>query len=289
MKRALWLSTLTLTLGLLRSLAATDLVEATGVYTYIVPENVSLLEAKHSAVQKAKIQAMADAFGTKLSQNNNTVVTADNVSFASVLTSQAGGEWIETIDEPVFKISYTGGQTIVEAQIKGKIRAVKPEDVIDLKVCALRNGTEKRYASEEFMDQDDLYLWLVTSVDGYVAVFLQEINTDSVYCLLPYPLSDGKAMKICKDSATVLFSRAHEDNQSEIEQYQVTGNEGEIEINDIHILFSPNSFSKPSGKTSPGMPLALSGKDYNHWLAKLRLRDPRLQVVTKTLKIRTKQ
>ena len=40
-----------------------------GEYTYHVPENVTLDIAKQTALQRAKIQALADEFGTIVMQN----------------------------------------------------------------------------------------------------------------------------------------------------------------------------------------------------------------------------
>lgn len=45
-----------------------------GEYTYHVPENVALEEGRRIALERAKIQALADAFGTTVSQNNSTYV-----------------------------------------------------------------------------------------------------------------------------------------------------------------------------------------------------------------------
>lgn len=39
-----------------------------GEYTYIVPENVDLEKAKHIALERLKIQLIADEFGTTVSQ-----------------------------------------------------------------------------------------------------------------------------------------------------------------------------------------------------------------------------
>ncbi len=47
-------------------------------YTYYVPENISLDEGKRTALERAKIQALSDAFGTIVSQSNSTIVKSDN-------------------------------------------------------------------------------------------------------------------------------------------------------------------------------------------------------------------
>ena len=59
-----------------------------GEYTYYAPENVTIEEAKRIAIDRAKIQALADAFGTIVSQTNTTRIengtNGSNVDFLSV-------------------------------------------------------------------------------------------------------------------------------------------------------------------------------------------------------------
>lgn len=81
-----------------------------GEYLYQLPENVSLEEGKRIALERAKIQALADAFGTVVSQRNSTVVENTNgqssVDFLSLGGSDVRGEWIETVGEPLFQIFF---------------------------------------------------------------------------------------------------------------------------------------------------------------------------------------
>lgn len=78
-----------------------------GEYTYVVPENVDLEKAKQVALERVKIQIIADEFGTVISQSNSTSVKNENgksnVDFISLGGSDVKGEWIETIGAPVFK------------------------------------------------------------------------------------------------------------------------------------------------------------------------------------------
>ena len=72
--------------------------KVTATYTYHAPENVTLEEAKRTALDRAKIQAIADAFGTLVTQSNSTVVTNQNGQsdsrFFSLGGSEVKGEWI---------------------------------------------------------------------------------------------------------------------------------------------------------------------------------------------------
>ena len=75
-----------------------------GEYTYHASENVTLEQAKRTALDRAKIQALADVFGTIVSQYNATQVKNTNghssIDFTSIGGSEVKGEWIETIGEP---------------------------------------------------------------------------------------------------------------------------------------------------------------------------------------------
>ena len=47
-------------------------------YTYYASETMSIEEAKRVALDRAKIQAIADEFGTVVSQNTTTVISNKN-------------------------------------------------------------------------------------------------------------------------------------------------------------------------------------------------------------------
>ena len=48
----------------------------TATYTYYAPEHVSIEEARRVALQRAQLQAIADAFGTIVTQTNATTLSA---------------------------------------------------------------------------------------------------------------------------------------------------------------------------------------------------------------------
>ena len=49
-----------------------------GEYTYHAPENVTIEQARRIALERAKIQALADEFGTIVQQQNVTRVENSN-------------------------------------------------------------------------------------------------------------------------------------------------------------------------------------------------------------------
>ena len=85
-------------------LLAQKVKKVEGEYVYHAPENVTLEEAKRTALERAKIQAIANEFNTLVTQDNETRVRNRNgqseIDFLSVGGSEVKGEWIETIGEP---------------------------------------------------------------------------------------------------------------------------------------------------------------------------------------------
>ena len=71
-----------------------------GEYIYGVPATVDLEKAKSIALERIKIQLIADEFGTTVSQSNSTFVKnqngKSNIDFMSIGGSEVKGEWIET-------------------------------------------------------------------------------------------------------------------------------------------------------------------------------------------------
>ena len=221
--------------------------KVTATYTYYAPENVTLEEAKHTALDRAKISAIADAFGTLVTQNNSTVITNQNGEsdnrFFSLGGSEVKGEWIETTKEPVYNIRYEGGMLVVTVEVTGRIREIVSAG-IDFTAKILRNGTEEKFESSEFRSGDDMYLFFKSPVDGYLAVYLFDETTQEVFCLLPYKASGEGAYRIKHDEPYIFFSANHDTaNPNIVDEYIMACNR-EVEYNDIYIIFSHRSFTK---------------------------------------------
>lgn len=265
----------------LLSISAQKIEKVHGEYTYHVPDNISLEEGKRTALERAKIQAIADAFGTLVSQNNSSIVKNENgkssVDFLSIGGSDVKGEWIETIGEPMFDIFYESNMLTIKVSIDGKAREIK-NAAIDFEAKLLRNGTEEKYESNEFRNGDDLYLYFKSPINGYLAVYLLDENTQQVFCLLPYKSSGEPAYKIIHDKPYVFFScQKAEDNPSEVDEYTMTC-EHSMEQNTICIVFSPNMFAKAFAEDgNAGLPRQLSLKEFQKWLGKCKANDTSIQ------------
>lgn len=252
--------------------------KVTATYTYYAPEHISQAEAKRIALDRAKITAIADAFGTIVTQSNTNVISVQNGKteerFFSLGGSEVKGEWIETLKDPVYDIRYEGDMLVVSVEVEGRIREIVGAG-IDFTAKVLRNGVEEKFESTEFRSGDDLFLYFKSPVDGYLTVYLLDETSGDVFCLLPYRASGEGAYRIEHDRPYVLFSSKHEAaHPGDVDEYRMTCS-SDKEYNDVYVIFSPNAFAKANANEvmSEVLPRQLSFEDYQKWLAKLRKKD----------------
>lgn len=258
-------------------------------YVYHAPENISLEEAKRIALERAKIQAIADEFGTIVSQSNTTLVSNRNgessTDFFSLGGSEVKGEWIETIGQPEYEINYDQGMLVVKAIVSGRIREIVSAQ-IDIKAEVLCNGTDLKFARTDFKSGDDLYLYFQSPVDGYLAVYLLDEVSQMVYCLLPYKSSSEAVTPIEHDKPYVFFSAKHAGDKAHlVDEYTMTCNSS-VERNTIYVVFSPNEFAKAnSNNVEELLPQELSFEEFQKWLSKGKNKDNDMIVLNEPITI----
>ena len=175
MKKVFVLYLLTLSLVV----SAKDWVKICGEERYVVPENVSLRDAKNEALMRAKANALAEHFGTIIHQGTTSVIKENNVGLNEYFIQTTGqelrGEWIEDIGQPIYRILFENEMQIVEVSICGKARERKLAE-IDLVAKLLRNDTDNRSETEKFQSGDAFYLYFRTPIKGYLSVYLIDEN-----------------------------------------------------------------------------------------------------------------
>ena len=260
-----------------------------GEYTYHAPENVTMEQAKRTALERAMIQALADEFGTIVSQQNATRVENRNgqsdIDFLSISGSEVKGEWIETIGEPIYNIRYEGEMLVVTVKVKGKAREIVSAG-IDFKYHILRNGTDDKFESDRFRSGDDLYLSFKSPVSGYLAVYLVDAENQA-YCLLPYRNQTEGIFPVKANQRYVFFSikEAPQQERPYVDEYVMTC-ERESEHNQIYIIFSSQQFVKASDNSiDDRLPRELGYDDFQKWLVKCRTHDNGMMVKRENLTI----
>ena len=252
-------------------LSAQKIKTVSGTYEYHAPKNISMEEAERIALERAKLQAIADEFGTLVSQSNFTSVSNRNgesdVDFFSLGSSEAKGEWIETLGEPQFNRSFDeDGHLIIRVTVKGRIREIKQAQVA-IEARVLCNGTDLKFERSDFRNGDDLYLYFKSPVDGYLNVYLLDEIAKTVYCLLPYRNSNQGAVFVEHDEDYLFFSKeAAGEHASEVDEYVMTCSRN-MERNILYVMFSPNEFAKSSlEKSSNTLPHQIAWIDFQKWI-----------------------
>lgn len=271
------------------SVLADNLKTVEAEYTYYAPENVTIEDAKRIAIDRAKIQALADAFGTIVSQSNSTRIENQNgktrSDFLSVGGSDVKGEWLETIGEPAISISYEQGMLVIKVSIKGKAREIRTAS-IDLQTAILRNGIDEKSASTDFKDGDDLFLSFQSPVNGYLSVYLVDTENNA-YCLLPYRAQQDGIYRVEANRHYLFFkeSTASSDERNAVDEYTMTCSRSS-EQNTIYVLFSPHIYTKAADNNSGELlPRDLSFEKFQKWLLNIRKRDNEFQCQTYTIHI----
>lgn len=261
----------------------------TATYTYYAPEEVSIAEARRVALQRAQLQAIADAFGTIVTQTNATTVKNENgksdVSLLSLGASEVKGEWLRTDGEPEYEIAYEDGMLAVTVRVKGVIREIV-NAAVDFQARVLCNGTEDRFEQDRFRNGDDLYLSFQSPVDGYLTVYLLAAE-GTAYCLLPYRGDTGGRVAVKGNRRYVFFSvdDVPAGEQGMVDEYVMTCGNRE-ELNQIYVIFSPQLFTKAVDYAGEGVqPRELPYEEFQQWLFNCRKQDREMRVEVKHIVI----
>ena len=249
-----------------------------GTYEYHTPKNITMEEAERIALERAKLQAIANEFGTVVSQSNYTAINNTNgtseVDFFSLGGSEVKGEWIETLGNPDIIRSFDeDGALIVHVTVKGRIREITNARV-DFQAKVLCNGTDLKFARNDFRSGDDLYLYFKSPTDGYLNVYLLDEVSQTVYCLLPYRNSRKGSVKVKHDVPYIFFSKAKaEGDASGIDEYVMTCSRSS-ERNVLYVMFSTNEFIKASLESTEELrPRQTGWEDFQKWIVKCRNKD----------------
>ena len=273
------------------TLSAQRVLKVSGEYTYYVPGDMSLDRARHIALSQAKVQLIADEFGTYISNTNIIRMEdkngASNVNMMSYGESEVKGEWLETIGEPVYDIGYKNDVLYVNVKLAGRIREIVSAS-IDVQAKVLRNGTDARFESEEFFSGDEMFLSFQTPVDGYLTVYLFD-GDQNVYCLLPYQSQTTGQVPVKANRSYTLFSSDLSDEIPShiVDEYVLTCSK-DMEFNRLYVIFSPNSFTKAvdAQTDDANVPRHLEFDAFQKWLSKCRMRDNDMTLVAKDITIK---
>ncbi len=246
---------------------------ACGEVDYVVPETQPLAEAKQAAIAQARLKAIADKFGTIVSQTNTTAMHTNNgktmSSFNSFSENEVRGIWISDTKEPEVEVKYRNDMMVIHAEVCGKVREQKRE-MVELQVRPLNNGFE----STNFKNNDRFSVSFKSAASGYVAVFIRDDNNDIVNVMMPYDGSDGNAREV-KSNKEYLFL-CTKDPEYPYEEETILTTSKSIENNTLIVVFSQKKFHISLSNMGEFVPEVENSK-FQKWLHGLRVYDTTAQ------------
>lgn len=268
---------------------AQKVVTVEAEFTFPAPLNMSPIEAKAQALHQAKVKALADKFGTTISQVNSSYEKEKDGKltdkFLSLSEDEVRGEWIETLGTPTYKLEMTDNALLVTVKVKGRARAIK-HAAVNLSVKTLRNGTDDAFETTEFKDGDDIYLSFQSPINGYCLAYLVD-EAQTAYCLLPYRNQTTGSFPVKANKHYVFFSeeKATDISPQIVDAYTLSAVD-EREFNCLYVIFSPNEFAKAIDKSSSDLlPRETTFEAFKKWLSHCRKADEKMTVVVKNLVI----
>lgn len=266
-----------------------DLRTVSATYTYYAGSDESMEEARRKAFERAVSRALAAEFGMTLSQTTSSYMSEDNVSsdsrFVSSAESEVRGEWLETIGEPAYDISFAGDMLVITVTVKGRAREI-PDDRCVFSASVLRNSTDAGAATHTFYHGDTMYLRFQAPEAGYLAVYLLDLGADTAYRILPYSLEPNSPVATVGGVACCYFNKDEAPASTVVDELEFTCGDV-VELNDVCIVFSPAPFLLPATTAgSPGEIGSMSLGAFRKWLAKSRTKDSRINSKTIHLTIK---
>lgn len=256
-------------------------VNICGEYKYIVPENVSLAEAKAIAIERARLTAIANEFGTTVSQTNLATTHIENGTtrndFLSLGETEVKGDWLGDTKESEIRPVYENNQLVIYASVCGKVRELKTAEV-ELRMQIMSNGIE----TERFKNNDKVAIRFKSPVNGYVAIFVRDDNAGIVSCMLPYANENGKA-RVVKNSKEYIYLSTDDPIYPYQEETILVTNK-KVEFNTFVLVFAETEFAMPLSDMGEFVP-ELSVESFQRWLRRNRMSDKTMQTIEKTIQI----
>ena len=275
---------------------AQRIISVSGKSQILLNDAYCIGEVKKLAIDKAKIDALEQAYGRVIVQGTSTYIeniktgekVKTNTKMNTIANSMVKGEWVKTKSsklEWVIRKKSKGGQELwLMCEIKGSAREIKAGKV-DFEVFTMKCNNElNRCKASQFKSGEELYMQFKTASKGYLSIFMEE--SGKVYRLFPYTnMHDSyqNAVPVKADQAYTLFSEKHYDyfkksTPDEIMEYLMsTGNQSQL-FNRVFVVFSKKPFKKPIlSENNDGLKVIAPDK-FQKWLGANRAIDKSFQV-----------
>ncbi len=258
-------------------------VRSEGQGKFVVHENdhISLVQAKEECENAAKIDALRNAFGQQLKEENYILDTeTDGVASSSMrfeMMAQTMGDWVRATKPTQFTARFEGSNLVIEAEVYGEVREVtQAKPSFDWKVLA--GGTTDSYENNKFRNKERIYISFRAPASGYVAVYAWH-GDDQVSTFVPFGTD---YYKVDSGRRYTFFDR---NGGSDLPAY-IMQTDTKNEMNQIIIIYSPNKFTKcPDYGEGERTVRTTSYAEFKSWLENSMRADTKMTVARQWITI----
>jgi hypothetical protein len=268
--------------------------------TMRVESNISLDACKKKLLESARINAVIQAFGEVIMQGNSMYVrnvqdgteAKSQTVFNQISDTYVNGEWLEDVDEPVFKKIVKNNEDWLEIKLKCKVREL-PKNKIDFEVKTL-SCPEIKCKTDMFNDGQDFFVSFKSPVDGYLSIYLEVPNEQMSYRIFPYKKQNAATcVKVNGDEEYILFSDKLNKfsfiSNSLIDNLMLSLADGKsAEQNALVVIFSPSEIldkpiledkSENSNENQLQIPMSISIKEFEEWVLRTKRKDENISTL----------
>jgi hypothetical protein len=282
---------------------AQKIVTESGEYKMRIEKSMSELDAEKICIERARINAIENAFGVTVIQGNSTYIKNERTGTSSesknvfnmMAETMVNGEWIEDIKPPSIEKLFEEDSWWMEVKVVGKIREIK-EVPVNFKSYVL-SCPETQCKTNTFNDKQSIYLEFTAPEDGYIAVFCDVPEEKTTFRMLPYKVDKMLgSYPVQADKKYIFFdpSNAGSIPKVKVDEFVFYLSKPETpEISKIFVLYRPKvEIGKPllqqqetTNRQQLEIPLSLSSEDFQRWLQKLRMAEKEIQLESTVISI----
>lgn len=239
-----------------------------GKYSYTLDDDepITLKQAKHMCIEKARAEAMKAEFGELITSdvidtNYETNGQQSSSYYWENTVAKVKGKWLGDTQEPVINIEYVDGKLIFTTEVWGTAREiVQASTAIRWKV--MRDGGSKREETKTFNSGERIYVSFKSPAKGYLAVYLN-LPENETLCLLPYKNNNTGRVVVEAGTDYMFFDRETDPTAT---HYKLKTRRPS-EWNQVVLIYSPHPFTKCIDNVKdPRHPNSLSSLEFQKWL-----------------------
>ncbi|MDH5609894.1 MAG: DUF4384 domain-containing protein [Cyclobacteriaceae bacterium] len=249
------------------------ITRVTGTYKMKIESHMSEMQARQFALKQAQIEAMKDAFGTRIGMMNQTRMETTNgktnTSFSSVANSLVKGIWLKDLKEPEIRIINQGDERWIVVDVEGRARNLDKAGV-QFEAKPLKCAENLACAGQEFREGEQIYLYFRSPEDGYLSVYIDDQTNCQM--LLPYQSMNSRTLKVERDKEYILFSSNpkfnYTGNIGDVDEYIMNTN-FDYEVDLLYVVFSTEDYSRTTLDSKAGYPKYTSSSNFREWLGEV--------------------